>query len=111
MNLTQLRELVEQGESEQLEFKKTTAELRAGIESLCAMLNGNGGQVLFGVTDGGRILGQQVSDQTLRDVAGQLAKLEPPAIVSQNRVPVSETGDVLMIEVIDRSGAPVGAMT
>lgn len=106
MNLEQLCGLVAQGESEQLEFKKTTGELRAGMETLCAMLNGNGGQVLFGVSDGRRILGQQVSDQTLCDVAGQLAKLEPPAIVNQNRVPISETADVLIIEVIDRSGAP-----
>ena len=106
MTLGELRALVAEGESERLELKKTTAELRAGMETLCAMLNGNGGQVIFGVTDGGRILGQQVSDRTLRDVAAELAKLEPTAVVSQNRVPISDTRDVLILEVIDRSQEP-----
>lgn len=106
MTLDELQALVAEGESERLELKKTTGELRAGMESLCAMLNGNGGQVLFGVTDGGRILGQQVSDRTLRDVAAELAKLEPTAVVNQNRVPISETLDVLILEVIDRSRGP-----
>jgi ATP-dependent DNA helicase RecG len=43
------------------------------------MLNGQGGFVLFGVTDDGQIRGQQVSAQTQEEIAQELRKLEPPA--------------------------------
>ncbi len=66
MDLTELQALVAQGESEHLAFKKTTGELHGGMETLCALLNGSGGKVLFGVTNSGRIVGQDVSDATLQ---------------------------------------------
>jgi ATP-dependent DNA helicase RecG len=56
MDLAELNQLVAQGESDRLEFKKSTGELKAGMQSLCAMLNGSGGMVLFGVTADRRIL-------------------------------------------------------
>jgi hypothetical protein len=37
MTLDELRALVAAGEAEHMEFKKSTGELRAGVESLCAM--------------------------------------------------------------------------
>lgn len=64
MNLEDLQQLVSQGESERLEFKKTTAEMRGGMETLCGFLNGSGGSVLFGVTPAGKINGQDVTDRT-----------------------------------------------
>ena len=38
------------GESETLEFKKSTAEKDRGCRTLCAFANGRGGRLLFGVT-------------------------------------------------------------
>jgi len=52
MELPELQQLVAAGESERLEFKKTTGELHAGMTTLCALLNGVGGRVVFGVTEG-----------------------------------------------------------
>ena len=43
MTLDQLQQLVAEGESERREFKKSTGELRGGMESLCGFLNGKGG--------------------------------------------------------------------
>ena len=47
-------------ETDTIEFKKTTGQLERGMETLCAFLNGDGGTVLFGVTDEGKITGQEV---------------------------------------------------
>jgi ATP-dependent DNA helicase RecG len=93
MDLEELRQLVALGESERLEFKKTTGELRSAMAALCALLNGSGGEVLFGVSDSGKILGQDVTDATLREVAGELRKVEPPTVFEQTRVPVREGDD------------------
>ena len=69
--------LIAAGESETLEFKKSTAELTAVGEALCAFLNTQGGTVLIGVTPQGRLVGQDVSDGTQQEIAGMLRKLEP----------------------------------
>ncbi len=106
MNLETLRTIVALGESDQREFKKTTGELKGGIESLCAFLNGLGGQVFFGVTEAGTIRGQVISDATLQEVAREIVKLDPPATVMQSRVPVEATREVLVLEVSPGPQAP-----
>ena len=66
MNLEQLRKLVAKGESETLEFKRSTnsrALAEAG-KTICGFLNRDGGILLFGVTDQGELVGQEVTDKT-----------------------------------------------
>lgn len=53
-NLEDIKEQIAQTENEQVEFKETTGQLDRGMETLCAFLNGEGGTVLFGVTDSGK---------------------------------------------------------
>lgn len=106
MKLEQLKLLIAGGESERLEFKKTTGELKGGMATLCGFLNGQGGKVLFGVTNAGRILGQDVSDATLQEVAQDIVRLEPAATIAQMRVQVADTREVLILETTDRSQAP-----
>jgi len=57
-------------ESEKLEFKKTTAELREGVISMSAILNKHGGgELYFGIMNDGTPSGQMVSDKTMRDIS------------------------------------------
>jgi len=100
MDLKALKLLVSGGESETVEFKKTTGQLRRAAETICGMLNGTGGRVLIGVTPEGRILGQTVSDKTIREVAEVLQKFEPPASIFQVRVNIADTKAVLVLEAI-----------
>lgn len=106
MNIEELRQIVAQGESDRLEFKSTTGDLKGGMESLAGFLNGNGGAVLFGVSDAGQIRGQSFTDNTLRAVAHEISKLDPSATISQIRVPISDSAEVLMLETVDRSSQP-----
>ena len=100
MTLPQLTELIanSKGEWEHIEFKKSTGELHGGMETLCGFLNGTGGRLFFGVTNSGRIQGQDVTDATFQEVANALRKLEPPAWIEQTRITVSGTKEVLMLE-------------
>lgn len=100
MDLNELRLLVSCGESYIWEFKKSTGQLRRAAETICGMLNGTGGRVLIGVTPEGRILGQTVSDKTLREVAEVLQKFEPPASIAQVRVNVADNKAVLVLKAI-----------
>ena len=52
MTPVEIAVLVASGESESLKFKSTTGTRREVAMTVCAFLNQNGGQVLFGVTGG-----------------------------------------------------------
>jgi ATP-dependent DNA helicase RecG len=77
VNLDDISNLVKRGETTTLEFKKSTANLKSACETICAFLNGDGGIVLIGVTDNGRLLGQEISDKTKREIGLELAKITP----------------------------------
>ena len=87
------------GESETVEFKRTTGERREATRTLCAMLNHRGGRVLFGVEADGRVVGQQVSDHTVEEVAQELREIDPPAFPTIERVPLGNGREVLVVSV------------
>ena len=80
-NLEILNGLIAGAEGGTVEFKETTGQLERGMETLCAFLNGTGGTVLFGVTDKGKIIGQEVSDKTKRDIAETIRRIDPFATI------------------------------
>lgn len=65
MTKREISALLAQGESDSIEFKRSTGEMKEAMQTLCAFLNGSGGMVLFGVRPDGTAEGQKVSDQTL----------------------------------------------
>lgn len=69
------------GESATLELKKSTGQINRAGETLCAFLNGDGGTVIVGVTPEGKIVGQEVTDKTRREIAAMLDRFEPPPLV------------------------------
>lgn len=89
-NLEDIKEQIAQTENEQVEFKETTGQLDRGMETLCAFLNGEGGTVLFGVTDKGKIIGQEIADATKRSIAEAINRLEPTAIVQVSYISISD---------------------
>jgi len=99
MTRSEIEQLTAQGESETVEFKKTTGQRRRAAETVCGMLNAQGGFVLFGVTPDGEIRGQEVSDDTLQEVVRELRKIEPQIVLQPETVPVDDTRDVIVISV------------
>lgn len=57
-------------ESENVELKKSTSELKAGVVSLAAMLNKHQrGELWFGIRNDGTAIGQSISEASLREVS------------------------------------------
>ncbi len=50
MQLQDVKNLIRSCESETVEFKRPTGQSTTAAKTLCGMLNGTGGMVLFGVT-------------------------------------------------------------
>lgn len=68
-------------ETETLEFKKTTGELKEGMISISSILNKHRvGTLYFGVKPNGDALGQDVSESSLRDVSRMVFESVKPQI-------------------------------
>ncbi len=90
-------ELVKDGESETLEFKSTTGGRREAAVSLCAMLNKQGGRVLFGVTPEGKATGQKIGEGTIEELKAEIDEIMPRAIPSIERVRVTDDLEVISV--------------
>lgn len=99
IDIEQIKLLTTHGESASIEFKKSTALLRSVCETLCAFLNNKGGTVLIGVNDKGQIVGHDVTDNTRREIARELKKIEPTAHMDVNYIKVKVDKFVIAIHV------------
>ncbi|MBA3283957.1 MAG: putative DNA binding domain-containing protein, partial [Nitrosopumilus sp.] len=102
--LEELWELVEKGESETLEFKKTTGQRTEATKTVCALLNGLGGFVLFGVSDRGEISGQQVNAKTLEDITVELRRIDPPVFPEIETIAIGSDKAVIVVRVSGKLG-------
>jgi ATP-dependent DNA helicase RecG len=97
MDVQTIEKMASFGESETVEFKKSTSGLTGIGESLCAFLNTHGGQVFVGVGANGKLVGQHITDSTLRTVATMLSKLDPPNMVKMQRLPLHDEKEILVL--------------
>lgn len=68
-------------ESENIEFKKSTGQLKKSMDDICSILNKDGEGVLyFGIKPDGEVCGQEISDRTLNDVAEEIKTSIKPMI-------------------------------
>ena len=78
MTIDDIKALIEAAESRTLELKKSTGELKDGMHAACAFLNTDGGWLIFGITPKSlKIVGQEVTDATKREISQALAGIEP----------------------------------
>jgi len=99
MTPEQIVALVSCGESETLEFKRTTSTLRQAMITLCAMLNHRGGQVLFGVEADRRVVGQDIGNYTIEGIAQEISRIDPPVYPNIERVPLGDGREVVVVSV------------
>lgn len=66
-------------ESETLELKKSTSEIKEAIVSIVSILNKHQhGELFFGIKNNGIVVGQNITEKTLRDVSKVIAdNIEP----------------------------------
>ena len=78
MTIEDIQKLITDDEHRELEMKKSTGELKDGMHSACAFLNTDGGWLIFGITPKSlKILGEQVTDSTRREISEAISGLEP----------------------------------
>jgi ATP-dependent DNA helicase RecG len=107
MFLHELNALTSGGESEQVEFKRSTGQRTEAAKTVCAMLNTRGGFVLFGVLDSGEICGQEVTDRTLTDIVHEISRIEPRPLINPDPLPLDDRHSVILLRVPEASSGAV----
>ena len=86
-------------ETEVLEFKKSTGELKEAMYSIGAMLNKHQyGELYFGVKSDGTPIGQQVSEETLRQVSHRITESIKPRIYPEVKKVVMDGKDCIYVK-------------
>lgn len=104
MTIKDIETLIHNDETREIELKKTTGELKDGMKSACAFLNTDGGWLIFGVTPTTlRIVGQDVTESTRRDIALALTHLEPALDIEVEYIDVPDSdGKQLIVMHFDK---------
>ncbi len=106
MTANDIEDLAKRGESWTVEFKRSTGELREAMQTLCAFANGGGGTVVVGVRPNGRVVGQQVSDQTLHEIAQARERFEPPIQLGIEKI-ATDRGLAVIVLTVSKGGDTV----
>lgn len=99
MDMNKLKRLVSQGEHDQLEFKSTTTQYKPALKTICGMLNGVGGFLIFGVSDRGEIKGHEVSTKTMEALWTEIRKIDPPAFPEIEILHLDSKKSVIIVRV------------
>lgn len=86
-------------ETETLEFKKSTGELKEAMNSICAMLNKHHyGELYFGVKPDGNVIGQIVTEESLREVSQKIKNFIEPRIYPEIHKVVLDGRDCIHVK-------------
>ena len=97
IDLDYIQHLAENHEGVDVEFKETTGQLNRGMETLCGMINGSGGVVVFGVSNKGKIIGQEIGDKTTREIGEALRRFEPSVEIRQKYIKLNNSDKYLIV--------------
>jgi len=86
-------------ESEKIELKRSTAELKQALVDLCAFANSGTGTLYFGISDKGKIIGQEITDNTLKKVSTTVLSLIEPRLYPNVYMEKINGKDILIVEV------------
>lgn len=89
-------------ESETMELKKSTAQLGRALKAACAFSNHKGGTIYFGINDRGELIGQDVSDATLKNISSKIRQKIKPGIVPE--ITIDGTNRDKIIRVVVKEG-------
>ena len=91
ITLEEIKNIVTPDESRVLELKKTTGELKEAMHTACAFLNTDGGWLFFGIAPTSlKVMGQQVTDNTQRELAQAFSHFYPALDVHVEYVDVPD---------------------
>ena len=93
------KKLISKGESETLEFKKSTGEWKEIVETISAFSNTKGGRIIIGASKSGQILGVNIGKDTIERLANQISQNIDPKIHPRITTEKIKAKSIISIEV------------
>jgi ATP-dependent DNA helicase RecG len=106
VNTERIDDLLRKRESERLEFKTASADVRSIATAVCALLNGKGGSVVVGVGERGLVERLTRPNQRARKIETFLHEKVSPCSLWSVNVAAATEGKVIVIEVPAGSEKP-----
>lgn len=107
--MTEIEDLIKEGESETVEFKPSLSQIDKMMESVSAFSNTKGGTVVIGVSDKGEVLGVDIGKRTIENLANRIKQNTDPVIYPSISVENIEGKNIIVIEVRESKSKPVFA--
>jgi ATP-dependent DNA helicase RecG len=102
----EMKELIERGESQSLEFKESLRLKDEIGETVSAFSNSDGGTVIVGVSDDGGVTGVDIGKNTLEELANHIKRNTDPQIFPTVKIQEVSGKKVVMIEVRESQEKP-----
>lgn len=107
MSEKEIRQLIKQGESQNIELKSSLSLKNKVGETISAFANTEGGTVLIGISDKKEILGVNIGKKTIEDLANFLKWNTDPEIYPDVKVRQVNGKDIVKIIVKEKDEKPV----
>lgn len=105
--MTELKDLLKEGESETVEFKPSLSQMDKITESISAFSNTKGGAIVIGVSDKGEVLGVDIGKNTIESLANQIKQNTDPMAYPSILVEEIDKKQVVIIKVVEGEQKPM----
>ena len=105
--MNDLLKLISGGENERLELKESPRLKDEICQSVSAFSNANGGLILVGVSNDGKVIGVDIGRNTLEELANYIKRNADPPIFPSMKVFDIDGKKIIVIEVRESSEKPV----
>jgi len=105
--MNNLINLIKKGESQTVEFKKSFAEQKEILQSICAFANMKGGKILIGVSDKSEIIGADIGKNTLEKIPQKIRETFDPVVFPSLVVEEIEGKNIVVVDVSESPEKPV----
>jgi len=106
MNANDVLRLASQGEGQQLEFKRSLAELNTATRTVAAFANTDGGVILFGVRNSGEIIGVEMGQTTKERIVNRITGATDPVVYPSVEYVSVEGRVVIVVHVAPSDNRP-----
>ena len=105
--MSEIVKLLKEGESETVEFKPSLSQTDKVIESISAFSNANGGTIVIGVSDKGEVLGTDIGERTIENLANRIKQNTDPMVYPSIRIEKIDDKCVILIKIEESKQKPV----
>ena len=107
MDKKELKLILEEGESEKVEFKPSLSQMDAIVQAVVGFANLRGGMILIGVSDGGKVLGCEIGKGSVENLANIINQKTEPKVHPEIFIEVIEGKKIIVVGVCESIDKPV----